>query len=80
MAKVHANLREAAERWLTVAHEDALARDNVGPFNESIEWTTEDPADATQSSLAKLDRKSGEAQMLKLKVPQSCREVLDHQV
>jgi predicted RNase H-like HicB family nuclease len=28
--EVRANLREAAEGWLAVAHEDALARDNAG--------------------------------------------------
>lgn len=28
--EVRANLREAAEGWLAVAHEDALARDAVG--------------------------------------------------
>lgn len=28
--EVRANLREAAEGWLAVAHEDGLARDSVG--------------------------------------------------
>ena len=48
--EVRANLREAAEGWLAVAHDEALVRDAAGPREDRL-WQ----ADVPRPRAARLD-------------------------